>query len=202
MTKREITSLVIKLMGVFILLKSIAYVPMAYSGMFYAMQSHDNAGLLRTAFLLMMSTGMAVIPLVFSVLVIVLSDKAATWLIKKDDNVETTGGSITKDDVMVIAFSCIGLFFIVAAMPMFVQALMNFTVLHRRAGSPFVGPSDLMNIFRNLIAPGVQVAIGLWLFVGSEGLVKLWKKIRRYKETILPLHVRPIQRTGSAGRFW
>ena len=64
MTKREIASLAIKLMGVFILLKSIAYVPMAYSGIYYAMQSHDSTGLLQAAFMLMMSTAMAVIPLV------------------------------------------------------------------------------------------------------------------------------------------
>ena len=34
MTKREIASLVIKLMGVFILIKSIAYVPMSFAGLF------------------------------------------------------------------------------------------------------------------------------------------------------------------------
>lgn len=36
MTKREIASLAIKLMGVFILIKAIAYVPMAFSGLFSA----------------------------------------------------------------------------------------------------------------------------------------------------------------------
>ena len=175
MTKREIASLAIKLMGVFILLKSIAYMPMAYSGIIYAARSHDNSGLLDMAFLVMMSTGMAVIPLGWSILVVVFSDKAAAWLIKEDNSIENTSGSITKDDVMMIAVSCIGLYFIIAAAPMLVR---DAVYMRGQMGSPFIGPSGLMKFFRNLIAPGVQIAAGVWLFVGSKGIVNLWKKIR------------------------
>jgi hypothetical protein len=147
MTRREIASLAIKLMGVFVLLKSIAFVPMVFSGMF--------------------------------VLVIVLSDKAAVWLIKEDNSIENTNTSISKEDVMVIAVSCIGLYFIVAAMPMLITAFLNNAVyMRRQMGSPFIGPSGLMNIFRNLIAPAVQIALGVWLFAGSKGIVKFWKRIR------------------------
>jgi uncharacterized membrane protein len=179
MTRREIASLAIKLMGVFVLLKSIAFVPMVFSGMFYAVRSYDSAGLLQTAFVLMTSILMTVIPLAFSVLVIVLSDKAAVWLIKEDNSIENTNTSISKEDVMVIAVSCIGLYFIVAAMPMLITAFLNNAVyMRRQMGSPFIGPSGLMNIFRNLIAPAVQIALGVWLFAGSKGIVKFWKRIR------------------------
>ena len=79
---------------------------------------------------------------------------------------------------MVIAISCIGLYFIVAAAPMFIHALMNISIFHSHARSPFVGPSSLFNIGKQLIAPGVQIGLGVWLFAGSKGIIKLWKKIR------------------------
>ena len=179
MTKREIASLAIKLMGVFILLKSIAYIPMAYSGMFYAMQNYSHVNILHTAFKYMMSTAIAVIPLGFSVLVIILSDKAAAWLINEEQSIESTGSSIKKDDVMAIAVSCLGLYFIVAAAPVFVKALVNNAVsMHQQMGLPFISPPGLMRLVRNLIIPMVQIGLGVWLFAGSKGIVKLWKKIR------------------------
>ena len=172
MTKREIASLAIKLMGVFILLKSISYVPMAYSGMFYAVREGNNAGILQTVLILMMSTAMAVVPLAFSILVIVLSDKAAAWLIKEDNSIENASTSISKTDVMAIVISCIGLYFIVNTTPRFIHALIT---IRRYPHTPF---PNLLNVGRELIAPAVQIALGVWLFVGSKGIAKFWKKIR------------------------
>ena len=175
MTKREIASLVIKLMGVFILLKSIAYLPMVF-GSFSIMRSE---GLLFSVFIVMISIVTAAIPLAFSILVITLSDKAAAWLIRNDNTVENTDNTISKDDVMIIAVSCIGLYFIVAAMPMLINALLiNPARMYRRAGIPYVGPSGMFHILRNLVVPAVQIALGIWLFASSKGIVKLWKKIR------------------------
>lgn len=178
MTKREIASLAVKLMGVFILLKSIGYLPMTYSGVFYAFQGH-HVDLLQSLFMIMMSTVMALIPLAFSILIIVLSDKVAAWLIKDDTAAEATGSSITKGDVMAIAVSCIGLYFIVSAAPGLVTALMNNAArMRQQMGISFVDPSGTMNLLRSLIAPAVQLGLGIWLFVGSKGIVKIWRKIR------------------------
>ena len=179
MTKREIASLTIKLMGVFILLKTITYMPMAFSSVFCMIRSGNGTGILQTVFLVMLSIGMAVIPLAFSILVIALSDKAAAWLIKTDNTVEATGDSMTKGDVMTVAVSCIGLYFIVSAAPAMLQALMNNAIqMRQQMGVPFVSPSRMMHLFRNLIAPAVQLGLGIWLFAGSNGIFKLWKKIR------------------------
>ena len=176
MTKREIASLAIKLMGVFILLKSVATVPLAFIGLL-SVGSSEVSWLFRFS-MLMMSVVAAVVPLVFSVLVIIFSDTAAEWLIKDDNAIANTDSSINKEDVMMIAIGCIGLYFIVVAVPMFIHALINITFLRRHAGSPFVGDSSIFTIGRQFIAPAVQIALGAWLFVGSKGIVKLWKKIR------------------------
>ena len=81
--------------------------------------------------------------------------------------------------MIAIAVSCIGLYFIVSAAPLLVRALMNSAVHQRQQmGISFVGQSSMMSLFRNLIVTAVQIGLGIWLFAGSTGIVKLWKKIR------------------------
>lgn len=176
MTKREIASLVIKLMGVFILLKTISYVPMVISMMFSGMRSES---LLIAGVMVILSIVMIAISLAWSLLIIFFSDKFAARIIKENATIEALSTTINRDDVMMIAISCIGLYFITAAMPVVIRGLLyNAAFMRIRSGSPFVGPSGLLNLLRELIVPAVQIAIGLWLFIGSKGIVKFWKKIR------------------------
>jgi hypothetical protein len=179
MTKREIASLAIKLMGVFILLKSIVYIPMSYSGVFYAFQGHTKPGLLNTLFMIMMSTGIALIPVAFSIFIILFSNKAAEWLIKEDAPLEQPHTPVSKGEIMSIAISCLGLYFIIAAVPQVISGLLNgFSVINRQTATWFTGPYRLMNVCRQMIAPAVQMGLGVWLFLGSKGIIKIWKKFR------------------------
>ncbi|MDH4202324.1 MAG: hypothetical protein OEV87_05480 [Phycisphaerae bacterium] len=176
MTKREIASLVIKLMGVFILLKSIAYLPTVFGAFYTINQAGITEALSKFLYGAMISIS-AIIPFVWSVLIIQFSDKAAAWLIKDNDAIEKPATSIHRDDVMTIAISCLGLYFIVAATPMLIRGLSTYP-MYTRAGMNFVGLARFWNITKQLIAPTVQIGLGIWLFAGSRGIVKLWKKIR------------------------
>ena len=159
MTKREIASLVIKLMGVFILIRSISSVPVV----FYAWRPSENIDLLQSVFMLLL---LIIIPLV----IIRLADKIAMWLIKDNTFAGIIDSSISKNDVMVMAFSCMGLYFIVVSIP---SLIINLSFYFRLSASSF-----WQNAFRTLIAPAAQIGLGIWLFAGSRGIVKLWKKIR------------------------
>lgn len=172
MTKREIASLTVKLMGLFILLKSIGYFPMSLGTLYYAYEQSQE-GILRTLLLVLMIVGMAGISLGFSIMVIIFSDRIATRLIKDDGPTEMATNPMSKSDVMAITISCIGLYFIVAAVPMLISGLINFSLF--MTGSI---PSMRHMIIRTLVAPGIQIGLGIWLFAGSKGIVKLWKKIR------------------------
>jgi hypothetical protein len=177
MTKREIASLVIKLMGVFILLKTIGYAPMAFSVLFTVGRAGWNTGFATAALQVVGGLFLMGLALGWAVLIIVLSDKFARWLIKEDKPLEMTN-SMNKEEVMVIAISCIGLYFTVAAIPSIIFQLSNFLSL-RRAGTDYSAYwSGGFHRMLTLIAPVVQIALGLWLFAGSKGIVKLWKKIR------------------------
>jgi hypothetical protein len=171
MTKREIASLVIKLMGVFILIRSLLYMPMTFGNVF-TVGWQDRGEWIGTLFLLGF---LSVLPPVFSLAIIILSDKLAEWLIKDDHPIELPG-SVRKEDVMLVVFTCVGLYLIVTAIPTLIVYLSNFLMFHRaRNGVSYSG--GFYNAYR-LVAPVVQIALGVWLFVGSSGLVKLWKKIR------------------------
>ena len=177
MTKREIASLVIKLMGVFVLLKSISYVPMVLSGMFSVWQTPDRSGAVWVVLIAVITVIVSAIPLMWGLLIIVLSDKVAGWLIKDDKAAEITG-SMNKEDVMLVVCSCIGLYLIVTAFPRLIVDCSRFFAI-RRAGSDWAAYlSSGFNRTLNLMAPVVQIALGVWLFAGAKGIVKLWKKIR------------------------
>jgi len=102
MTKREIASLAIKLMGVFILIKSISYTPMVFSGIFSIWRpTVDKSGIAWAVLLTVISLILSAVAVAVSLLVIVFSDKVAAWLIKEEqDKLVAIGGSVSKEDVM------------------------------------------------------------------------------------------------------
>lgn len=167
MTKREIASLVIKLMGVFILLRSISYAPMIFGNAFQV-----GAGLLST----LMHVFLSIIAIAWGMFIILFSDRIAKWLIKDDHPIQLPG-SVRKEDVMLVVFTCIGLYLIVTAIPSLILYLSNFLRVRRAASGSSYYTGGFYNAFQ-LIAPLVQISLGVWLFAGSRGIVKFWQKIR------------------------
>jgi len=69
----------------------------------------------------------------------------------------------------------IGLFLIVTAIPDLIFKVSHYFVLrssYENMAHP--GISETVHLF----APAIQIALGVWLFTGSGGLVKLWQRIR------------------------
>ena len=166
MSKREIASLAIKLMGVFLVVTSLGYLPMVFG---FTNASGLWQGVLRFI-------GCLGSPALGG-LIIVYSDKIAARLIR-EDNVYVTSGedAMTKNDVMAIAFACVGLHIAVTAVPQIFSTLIRFIsypVL--REGQSF---SAGVRSITTIIAPVVKLCLGIWLFVGSRAIVRLWHKIR------------------------
>lgn len=179
MTKREIASLAIKLMGVFILIKTIAYVPMAVGSVLSATRTVDFSGFLEVVGYAIFAASVSLIPLVWALLIIVLSDKVAAWLIKEpDDTLIEAVGAVNKEDVMVVVCSCIGLYLAVAAFPNLILKASHFLAVRNAGSDRFSYLSGSLYETLQCVAPIVQIALGVWLFAGSKGIVKFWKKIR------------------------
>jgi len=179
MTKREIASLAIKLMGVFILLKMIAYIPMTLSGLFYQGKSSEFPDFLFMLFLMLFIFGVS---LVWALFIIARSDLITAWLLKNDKTVANAEigvcSSIDKKDVMIITCSCIGLYLIVTSVPNLVIYISEIFAMRRAGGDYVTYTSGGLYKFSRIIAPTIQIGLGIWLFAGSRGIVKLWKKIR------------------------
>ena len=150
---------------------------MTFGSIFGAMIRTEGPGILQTIIVVSMTAVMAAIPLAWGLFIIVRSDKCAAWLVRDDKTVEI-GSSINKEDVLLVVFSCIGLYLIVTAFPNLLLNIPQFFAVRKAGSDYFAYTSGGLYKTLRLAAPVVQIALGVWLFVGSRGIVKLWKKIR------------------------
>ena len=163
MTKKEIVSLSLKLAGIYCLILSISYFGFAIMN---AVSSW------RQGFLYMLiSITPSVLLLLFGAYLIFsnkLPSKIASSMIQEE---KTT--SFTFQDIQVLAFSIIGVWLISSAIPTFIQAILQITVLY--SGSQQSVPVYSIS---QIVASVLKLALGIYLFSGSKGLAKLWQKFQ------------------------
>ncbi len=177
MTKREFTAIILKLTGVYILVRYLGFLPMVLSPL--TVIRFGQAESVTTWF-----WGLAAIipPLVYlaaCILIVVKSEIIATKLIP-DDGDFSVGFSLSKEDVLTVAFCCIGLTVLVSAIPTVVQSVSNLA-LARKAPEQWDPSRYWINACARLAANVVQTVIGLALFLQARGLAGLWHKLRDNK---------------------
>jgi len=163
MTKKEIVSLSLKLAGIYCLILSISYLS-------FAIMSAVSAW--RQGFLYML---ISIIPSVLLLLFgayLIFSNKLpsimASSMIQEEKKT-----SFTFQDIQVLAFSIIGVWLISSAIPTFIQAILQITVLY--SGSQQSVPVYSIS---QIVASVLKLALGIYLFSGSKGLAKLWQKFQ------------------------
>ncbi len=165
--------MIIKLAGFVAVIKYIGQIPMAVGAIVLFLADKDNPGY---AFMSSMyALGSLITPIVY-VLLIVFSDKIAAKLFPEDKMVPLST-SMSKDNIMSIAFTCIGLLVIAGSIPELIKIasryLMNAGII---SGRP---PRLWHNEYTvTCIAAIVKFAIGCWCFLGAKGIVNLRHKIR------------------------
>jgi hypothetical protein len=116
------------------------------------------------------------LPVAIGVLIWIFSGRLAALMVKPaagQAGEEEPAGPVDWDTVQVVAFSITGVFFIVNAVPSLVSAFAVYTLLPQ----PNIGQAGLQNASRMAEAV-IRILLGVWLVLGSKGLVKLLKKIR------------------------
>lgn len=169
MTKREIAGLTIKLMGVWLFIKSLTMVPFGI-GNLITLHRSDVGSYAWT--IVYMSLGWAV-SIVLPLLIIVFSDKCAGLLIRDDRKIEWSG-AIQKSDVLAMAFAIVGLFLILTGIP---NLILQLTQLQIRG---HYSQSGGLSQAAYLVAPVVQIGLGVWLFAGARGIAMFWERIRGF----------------------
>lgn len=116
-----------------------------------------------------------VFPVAIGVLLWIYSDKLAGFMVKPQDVQETEmiSASFDLETVQILAFTIIGVFLIVKAIPSLVSALTVCVILPQHS----VGQVWLQTISQ-LVDSVIQIILGLWLVLGSKGVVNFIKKIR------------------------
>lgn len=173
MTKREITSLVLKLMGIYIIASYIGYIPMAILTQLRIVYLQEPISLTNMIFASVIALS-TLLYLVCCILLIIYSNRVAGWIIYEDNAVELPE-SISKDDVMAIAFCCIGLLIMTHAIP---KLLSMIHVVFLERTSEYSVASMFWRSICRIIPPLIEFILGLLLFIRTKGLVKLWHKIR------------------------
>ncbi len=168
MDARKTTSLALKLIGIYILVERLDYLWM-YAQIFYASRfGYPPGGETTVVRLLMLGT--LLVYFIVCILLIVKSDVIARWLVSESDNAEVTTG-LDADTLQTIAFVTIGVVLLAAAIPRFVQFCASYLFLKSETGISYPN-------YGQLVGPAVQAAIGAALFLGAEGLVRIWHRLR------------------------
>ena len=130
----------------------------------------------RPEYFLTVFTGLIAMSLymIGCVLLIIYSDKVSAKLFA-DEKLEFST-SLEKDQIMAIAFSCMGLMVICSAVPNLLNAiLMHISRLQASGNTRHVPVTDYVIRY---VSPLIQLALGFWLFLGSQGIVNIRHKIR------------------------
>ena len=175
MTKREMISLLIKLMGVYALVQLVPGVVQAI-GMFTTsiIQLKDRPS--QMAFILMVM--MFFSPLVWIGLCL--------WVIRKSDRfakrlypVDAPAGQLTTlgvEDIQRLGYNFIGLLLIVRSLPQLLMILYQCVMLYRLPYEQRYQNMSACNTQWIMLA--IQLAIGLYLFLRPKGLANLWARIQ------------------------
>ena len=160
MSKREVLSIALKLMGIYFILNWLLSAPIIFSWLSRAMP--DRADLVGPLVGLCISLG---IPLVL----ITRSDGIAGRLAGEEE-VDSQPPAVDRWGVQYVAFTVLGLHLALKALGLVAGAIPQF-LAHDDYG--ITG----LNWYR-IVGPSAMLLVGLWLLFGSQALVELVKRAR------------------------
>ena len=175
MEHRALAALMVRLVGLWELVVAAGSVPASILPFFEPgyVQKAGLAAIIGSGF------SMFGIPLILGLLLIYFPNTVVTRVLRIE-GIEPQG---SKDTSLLerVAVSALGLWFAVQAV---LDGIYNFSKWHlyRRMiedysspAGPSIGPQE----FAGFMAAGIQLAVGLWLLLGTRGLVNALERLRR-----------------------
>jgi hypothetical protein len=175
MTRHELASFALKLLGIYALIESLpflqyvgAFVYMPRSGRTEFVTAFWNVVIILVPLLLAAGTG---------VMLIVFSRHLAPLLVGEDRPLGMSS-AVTGRDVQAIGFSVVAVLIFLRAIPQISQAIW---VRYYAVSREFAGPgADRMaqEVWRYGIPGLIQLVLAVVLFLHARGLASLWHRIR------------------------
>jgi len=176
MTKKEIVSLSLKLAGIYCLILAITHLSYVIQSIASMFRQEDFSSiiisnnfivsllLLLTPFLLLLLFGFYLF----------FSEKLPSKMASLMTQGEKTS-SFTFEDIQLLAFSIIGVWLLSNEIPTFIRLIVQIK---------FILPTyqESVTVFQNsiyishIVAAVLKIALGIYLFTGGKGLIKLWQK--------------------------
>jgi hypothetical protein len=177
MTKREVASLALKLLGIYAFILAISsfhsmMISLAIGAQYTGTTSHDS-----TFFLLAAGSGIPLLLLIFlGWYLIAASERLSKGLFPQEVG-EDKISALSSEDAQTIAFSVVGLLLLTKAVPNLFRVMLRISsALQYKTLSATVIKTG---IIQSSVVVVVQLALGLYLFLGSKGLSGLWHKLQR-----------------------
>ena len=114
--------------------------------------------------------------ILFGLIMWCLSDKIASSIFKSEDDTEVK--SIIPSEIQIIAFSSVGLYLLCESIPHIAKVILFYYQI--RTNEMRIDTTALL-VERNslILYLIIKMIIGVWLLLGSQGIVNLIRKTRR-----------------------
>lgn len=177
MTKRETTSLLIKLMGIYCL---VQFAP----SLIYILQFLATIRGSQQIWMKLATVGMMVVfPAIwigFCILIIRKSDSIAKRLYREDSDASELS-SLGFQEVQMLGYNFIGLLLLVQSFPQIVSLVTTIKTQQIYTHEYWTKEAFYMHTLPRLLSFLTQFILGLVLFLKPKGLANLWKKAQVMK---------------------
>ncbi|MFA6661245.1 MAG: hypothetical protein WCS62_06510 [Bacilli bacterium] len=173
MSKRDFASLVFKLLGVCMLARNLAFLPMLLNACWAVQVQAETPMPWR-----LLAFATPVLGLLTGIFMIAGSEWIAARLIRNDGEF-TPGFKLVRQEVLHVAFCCIGLLTLVDVLPKLFNLTVFFLLLSRISGSRLLQPQyGLESLVSDCGEYFIQTLIGMALFLQPQRLAEFCRKRR------------------------
>ena len=167
MTKRDILELAIKIIGIYMVILILSLIHMILISMSTLFKMKETNNLL----FIISYTISSIIYFIVAYNFIFRADSLANIICKEDKSFGESN-NIQKETIQEIAFTVVGIYLIANALPKITDVIISIILQGRFKNIQYTRG------FTYIISSIVQIGIGIYLVLGSKGLVNTIKKLR------------------------
>lgn len=172
MNARQLASLVLKLFGIFLLVRHLGFLFMML-GQVNMIRSTGLSGFDNTTGIAI-SVGAALLYVLACLLLVFQSDAIARRIAPDEPAMLAPG--MDADTIQALAFCILGLVLLTKSIPELAQSGVYYFMIE---GEQYQASSRVL--YSQLVSTVIQFVIGLVLFLQADGLTGIWKKLRTAK---------------------
>lgn len=175
MTKHELAAFVLKLLGIYAIIRSLPL--LYYLAVVLGTLGYENN---ETPGQLWMYAAMSIpsaLTAIAGIILLACSQSLARVIVKKD-GAATLSTSLGGEEIQSIGFSIVAVFVLLSAMPQLVQFITNLWYIVSRAEPERARPQFIRSAWQSGLSVVVQCGLASVLFFRARGLANLWRRIQ------------------------